>query len=84
MSKTPKHNLIPGSLRDLLEDISKLPDEHRLSLAKSVDRHTEFTMTRQTLIHKIHAAMGELRLQVKYLIFDIEATRRERDEARSK
>lgn len=36
------------------------------------------------IISELQKALDELRLQVKYLIFDLEATRRENEELRRK
>jgi hypothetical protein len=38
---------------------------------------------RRTILNTIRAALGQLRLDLKYMAFDLEATRRERDEARA-
>jgi len=84
MNETLESKLIPKPLRILLDKISELPDEHRLALSDAAEKATEDTMRRHSLMYKIQAAMGDLRVQVKYLIFDLEATRRERDEASTK
>lgn len=39
---------------------------------------------KQRIIALIQEASQQLRLDIKYLIFDLEATRRERDEARNR
>lgn len=48
---------------------------HELSaLRYSVER-------KDKILETVHTALGQLRLDMKYLMFDLEATRRERDEA---
>lgn len=77
----PEHKLIPPSLRQLIEKVSKLPDEYRVSLMEALDAVTEDTMRRRELLAKIKDSLEDLRFSVKYLMLDLEATRRERDEA---
>jgi len=38
---------------------------------------------RKALLKQIRAALGQLRLDLKYMAFDLEATRRERDELKA-
>jgi hypothetical protein len=38
---------------------------------------------RKTILNTIRAALGQLRLDLKYMAFDLEATRRERDELKA-
>ncbi len=62
--------------------IEALPEEHRgplrIMLEETIRRHREL----KDNFARIHHAVGELQLFVKYLLFDHEATRRERDELR--
>ncbi|MBI4581111.1 MAG: hypothetical protein HY718_15515 [Planctomycetes bacterium] len=62
--------------------INQLPDEQRgplmAILNETVQRHEEMKQN----FARIHDALGEWQLMVKYLIFDREATIRERDELR--
>ena len=64
--------------------INELPESQRLPLltllAETQKRHEQ---VRQSFT-QIHDALAEWQLMMKYLIFDREATRRERDELRRK
>lgn len=66
------------------ERISQLPEDQRgplmTLLDETVNRHEEMKHN----FARIHDAVAEWQLMVKYLIFDREATIRERDELRRK
>ncbi len=66
------------------ERIDQLPEEQRgplqAILSETIRRHEEM----KSNFARIHDALGEWQLMVKYLIFDREATIRERDELRRK
>ena len=49
-------------------------------LARVIDS----TKRRRRILALVQDALGQLRLDMKYLAFDLEATRRERDEYRRK
>jgi len=44
----------------------------------------EATARRKKILGLVQEALSQLRVDMKYLIFDLECTRRERDEARGK
>jgi hypothetical protein len=44
----------------------------------------ESTKRRRRILGLVQDALSQLRLDMKYLMFDLEATRRERDELRRK
>jgi hypothetical protein len=44
-----------------------------------VNRVIESTKRRRRILVLVQDALGQLRLDMKYLVFDLEATRRERD-----
>lgn len=64
------HNRLSYADRDLL-----------IPLIESV---AEECQRRRKILALVQDALGQLRLDMKYLMFDLEATRRERDEAREK
>jgi hypothetical protein len=70
---------LPSDLVDLIAKVQALPDEYREDLMASVHRVVDFTRRRRKILGVIQDALHQLRLDMKYLIFDIEATRRERD-----
>lgn len=66
-----------AKLGDLLAQIDKLPDSERGQLealaAETRDRHERMKKS----IAELRDSLDYLRLSVKYLVFDLEATRRE-------
>ena len=67
---------------ELAEAITQLPQEHRESLEPMLNRVLDSTRRRRRILHLVQDALSQLRLDMKYLVFDLEATRRERDELR--
>ena len=74
--------LLPQDLNDLISKVQKLPDEHRSDIEPTLLRVVEFTRRRRRILNLIQEALNQLRLDMKYLVFDLEATRRERDNFR--
>lgn len=72
---------LPADLVQLAAAIRDLPTEHAEALSPLVDRVVESTGRRRRILSLVQDALGQLRLDMKYLMFDLEATRRERDEA---
>ena len=66
-----------SKLADLLKEISTLPKVEREKLtslaAKTQERHKKLRKT----VHDLQESLDYLRLAIKYLVFDLEATRRE-------
>ena len=73
---------LPADITDLAAVISRLPENHRQQLEVAVGRVVESTKRRRRILTLVQEALGQLRLDMKYLMFDLEATRRERDEFR--
>jgi len=87
MSNAPQHvnhetEELPRELTELMEKIAELPAEHRAALAPSLGRVVESTRRRRRILTLVQEALSQLRLDMKYLMFDLDATRRERDEYR--
>lgn len=76
-------NEFQAKLGDLLSQIGSLPDEERPKLealaAETRQRHERMKKT----IADLQESLDYLRLSVKYLVFDLEATRRENKYLRS-
>jgi len=70
---------IPADLLELTQAIESLPIEQRVRLLPSLRRVTESSVRRRRILTLVQEALGQLRLDMKYLVFDLEATRRERD-----
>jgi hypothetical protein len=79
----PRHSL-PREILELLEAIEKLPAEHRQALAPVVHRVVESSGRRRRILTTIQESISQMRLDMKYLMFDLEATRRERDALRDR
>lgn len=73
---------IPSELIRLVEAIEQLPAEHRRRLDPLCVNVVAGTRRRRRILKLVQEALGQLRLDMKYLMFDLEATRRERDEYR--
>ena len=73
---------LPQDLLDLAHAISQLPAAHRSQVEPLVLRVMESTRRRRRILTLVQEALSQLRLDMKYLVFDLEATRRERDALR--
>ncbi len=74
---------LPQDLKDLQELVRDLPEHHRETIQPKLERVVEFTRRRRRILNFIQEALGQLRLDMKYLMFDLDATRRERDELKN-
>jgi hypothetical protein len=83
-STDAKHDDVPADLLELTAAIQALPLEHRVALLPSLRRVTDSSVRRRRILNLVQEALGQLRLDMKYLVFDLEATRRERDEYQQK
>jgi hypothetical protein len=75
---------IPADLQKLALALHSLPDEYAGQIAPLIDAVIESTKRRRRILSLVQDALSQLRLDMKYLMFDLEATRRERDEYRFK
>ncbi|MAE66647.1 MAG: transcriptional regulator [Phycisphaeraceae bacterium] len=70
-------NEFQAKLGELMKEISTLPQAEREKLtamaAKTQERHRKLRKT----VHDLQESLDYLRLAIKYLVFDLEATRRE-------
>ncbi len=73
---------LPADIVDLAAAIARLPENQRQHLEHAFSRVVESTKRRRRILTLVQDALGQLRLDMKYLMFDLEATRRERDEYR--
>ncbi len=84
MSAAPRFT--PANADDLPRDVielsllvAALPPQFRATLQPVLDRVVESTRRRRRILALVQEALSQLRLDMKYLVFDLEATRRERD-----
>lgn len=79
---TPVTDELPQDLVDLVTALERLPAEHREVIQPLLNRVVDSTRRRRRILHLVQDALSQLRLDMKYLLFDLEATRRERDDYR--
>ncbi|MDA7951024.1 MAG: transcriptional regulator [Pirellulaceae bacterium] len=73
-------NQLPQEIIDLNNVVAQLPAEHRTKLEPILTKVVESTKRRRRILALVQEALSQLRLDMKYLMFDLEATRRERDD----
>lgn len=79
--KSSVEELAP-ELVELHAAVSQLPLDQRVRLMPLVETVAESSKRRRRILNLVQEALTQLRLDMKYLMFDLEATRRERDEYR--
>ncbi|MCD4728560.1 MAG: transcriptional regulator [Pirellulales bacterium] len=75
---------IPREVLDLAEAANTLPEEYRRTIEPLLGRVIDSNRRRRRILSLVQDALSQLRLDMKYLAFDLEATRRERDDFRRK
>jgi hypothetical protein len=75
---------LPADLQRLVTAVQALPDEQSSEVAAALERVVESTKRRRRILTLVQDALSQLRLDMKYLMFDLEATRRERDDLQAK
>lgn len=75
---------VPRELLELGKYIAALPESLQGDLAQSFDRVLESVKRRRRILTLVQEALAQLRLDVKYLMFDLEVTRQERDELKQR
>ena len=73
---------LPRELIDLARRIAALPREHQDDLEGAYSRVVDAVRRRRRILTLVQEALSQLRLDIKYLMFDLEMTRRERDQLR--
>jgi len=73
-----------AELMELAALVETLPAELKQYFQPAMERAMENIDRRRRILNFIQEALSQLRLDMKYLMFDLEATRRERDEYREK
>jgi hypothetical protein len=75
---------LPTDIQELAAAIVALPPRERMQVEPLFARVLESTRRRRRVLGLVQDALAQLRLDMKYLMFDLEATRRERDDFRRK
>ncbi len=70
---------LPIDIIELAQVLQTLPVEQRMAIEPVFARVVESTRRRRRILNLVQDALSQLRLDMKYLMFDLEATRRERD-----
>lgn len=78
----PKPDEVPQEFIDLAAAVSRLPAKLREDIEPALTRVIDSTKRRRRILSLVQDALSQLRLDMKYLAFDLEATRRERDDFR--
>lgn len=73
-------DLLPSELVELGQLITKISSDERSELSVAFERVAESVRRRRRILNLVQEALAQLRLDVKYLMFDLEITRKERDE----
>ena len=71
---------LPRELIDLAQKIAELPEPLQKDLETAYSRVVESVRRRRRILALVQEALSQLRLDIKYLMFDLEVTRKERDE----
>jgi hypothetical protein len=78
-TETEANTELPAELVEFSALIATIPDPHRARLETALQRVIDSTRRRRRILTLVQEALSQLRLDMKYLMFDLEATRRERD-----
>lgn len=74
---------LPREIIDLARHIAALPKSLQGDLELSYNRVVDSVKRRRRILSLVQEALSQLRLDIKYLMFDLEVTRKERDELRA-
>lgn len=75
---------VPRELAELGQRIASLTGPQNADLEEAYSKVVESVRRRRRILSLVQEALSQLRLDIKYLMFDLEMTRRERDELRQK
>ncbi len=77
-------NDLPRELVDMAKAIAALPESQQKDFECIYGRVVESVKRRRRILALVQEALAQLRLDIKYLMFDLEVTRKERDELRER
>ena len=77
-------NELPRELIDLAKQIAALPPVYQPSLETAFNRVVDGVRRRRRILSLVQEALAQLRLDIKYLMFDLDVTKKERDELRER
>ncbi len=70
---------LPREFVELGKKIAALPEEHYRELEHSYSQVVDCVRRRRRILNLVQEALSQLRLDLKYLMFDLDITRQERD-----
>jgi hypothetical protein len=70
---------LPKEMQELYDEVEALPASSRKKLLPLCDRVGHLLRLQGRLIRVAQDSVDQLQMDTKYLVFDLEATRRERD-----
>ena len=80
-SRLPRHDdELPNELIELARQIAALPPQYQPALERPYSQVVESVKRRRRILGVVQEALAGLRLDIKYLMFDLDMTRKERDE----
>jgi len=74
---------LPREVIELGRKIAALPLQYSQDLESAYSQVVDCVHRRRRLLALVQEALAELRLDIKYLMFDIDVTRKERDQLKS-
>ena len=74
---------LPAEMQELARLIDAMQGPEKRALLTAYERVAESILRRRRILNLVQEALSQLRLDVKYLMFDLETTRRERDQFQS-
>lgn len=84
-SRLPDHDEeLPRELIDLARQIASLPPVYQPGLEAAFNRVVDGVRRRRRILSLVQEALAQLRLDIKYLMFDLDVTKKERDELRER
>lgn len=72
---------LPKDFRDLMEATLLLEPEQRLIVLPHLVKVEASIRRRRRILGIVQEALGQLRLDIRYMMFDLDCTREERDDA---
>jgi hypothetical protein len=75
---------LPRELLDLARSIAALPANLQPELETAYVRVMDAVRRRRRILGLVQEALSQLRLDIKYLMFDLDMTRKERDALRER
>ena len=75
---------LPRELIELGQALDALGTDESATVREHYDRVVNMVKRRRRILMLVQEALSQLRLDVKYLMFDLEATRKERDELQTR